>query len=169
VHKLRELSVPLDSPAESQPTLALWFRSPISGRVRHLILCLPLLAALVIAFIPREIRFGIRLIALGTTLVTMLLGLLLFLKFQTGLPGYQFELTVPWIKALRINYHVGVDGINIGLIFMGAVVSFAAACVSWEITTHEKEFYILLMVMTGGILGAFASLDLFFFYFFPIR
>ena len=35
-----------------------------------LILCLPLLAALVIAFIPREIRFGIRLIALGTTLVS---------------------------------------------------------------------------------------------------
>src|SRR5437016_9043620 len=49
---------------------------------------------------------------------------------------------------------------------MGAVVAFAAACVSWEITTYEKEFYILLMVMTGGILGAFASLDLFFFYFF---
>ncbi len=32
--------------------------------------------------------------------------------------------------------------------------------------TREKEFYILLLVMTGGILGAFASLDLFFFYFF---
>ncbi len=28
----------------------------------------------------------------------------------------------------------------------------------------RKEFYILLLVMTGGILGAFASLDLFFFY-----
>src|SRR5207248_683410 len=130
------------------------------------ILCLPLLAALVIAGIPREIRFGIRLIALGTTLFTMLLGLLLFAKFQTGLPGYQFELSVPWIQALGISYHVGVDGINIGLILMGTFVAFAAACVSWEITTYEKEFYILLMVMTGGILGAFASLDLFFFYFF---
>ena len=39
-------------------------------------------------------------------------------------------------------------------------------CCSWEIQTREKEFYILLLVMTGGILGAFASLDLFFFYFF---
>jgi NADH-quinone oxidoreductase subunit M len=39
--------------------------------------------------------------------------------------------------------------------------------VSWrEIETHDKEFYILLLVMTGGILGAFASLDLFYFYFF---
>ena len=44
--------------------------------------------------------------------------------------------------------------------------TFAAACVSWEIKTREKEFYILLLVMAGGILGAFASLDLFMFYFF---
>ncbi len=49
---------------------------------------------------------------------------------------------------------------------MGAIVAFAAACVSWEVKEREKEFYILLLVMAGGILGAFASLDLFFFYFF---
>jgi NADH-quinone oxidoreductase subunit M len=58
-----------------------------------------------------------------------------------------------------------VDGLNVGLILMGAIVAFAAALCSWEIQTREKEFYILLLVMTGGILGAFASLDLFFFYF----
>jgi NADH-quinone oxidoreductase subunit M len=56
--------------------------------------------------------------------------------------------------------------LNIGLILMGAVVAFAAACVSWVIQEREKEFYFLLLVMTGGILGAFASLDLFFFFFF---
>ena len=48
---------------------------------------------------------------------------------------------------------------------MGAIVAFAAACCSFEIRSGEKEFYILLLVMSGGILGAFASLDLFFFYF----
>jgi NADH-quinone oxidoreductase subunit M len=57
-----------------------------------------------------------------------------------------------------------VVGLNVGLILMGAIVAFAAALCSWEIQTREKEFYILLLVMTGGILGAFASLDLFFFY-----
>jgi NADH-quinone oxidoreductase subunit M len=61
---------------------------------------------------------------------------------------------------------VGVDGLNVGLILMGAIVAFAAALASWEIGEREKEFYILLLLMTGGILGAFASLDLFFFYFF---
>src|SRR5439155_16006459 len=130
------------------------------------ILLLPLLAAFGIAFVPRETRFGIRLAALASTLVTALLALLLFLRFDTGEAGYQFVQKIPWVAALGISYHVGVDGVNMGLIFMGALVAFAAACVSWEIKTREKEFYILLLVMAGGILGAFASLDLFFFYFF---
>src|SRR5580704_8535008 len=47
---------------------------------------------------------------------------------------------------------------------MGAIVAFAATCAAWEIRTREKEFYILLLLMIGGIMGAFASLDLFFFY-----
>ena len=82
-----------------------------------------------------------------------------------GANGYQFEQQIPWVESLGISYHVGVDGLNVGLILMGAIVAFAAACCSWEIKEREKEFYILLLVMSGGILGAFASLDLFFFYF----
>src|SRR6185503_3186073 len=70
------------------------------------------------------------------------------------------------VDSLGLSYYVGVDGINVGLVLMAAVVAFAAACVSWEIKDRQKEFYILLLLMAGGILGAFASLDLFFFYFF---
>src|SRR5438094_3088809 len=132
----------------------------------NLIILVPFLAALLLVFVPRELRFAIRVVALGATLVTLLLGLLLFVEFQTGAPGYQFELSVSWVQALGIRYHLGVDGVNIGLILLATVVAFAAACVSWEIKSNEKEFYILLLVMAGGILGAFASLDLFFFYFF---
>ncbi len=130
------------------------------------LILLPLLTALLIALIPRNYRFAFRLITLGATLAVMVLGVVLFLKFQPGAPGPQFEVNVPWVQALGISYHVGVDGLNIGLILMGAVVAFAAACTAWEIKASEKEFYVLLLVMTGGILGAFASLDLFFFYFF---
>ena len=115
---------------------------------------------------PRTFRPVLRGAAVLATFISALLALKMFLQFKTGAPGYQFEQQVPWVDALGISYHVGVDGINIGLILMGAIVAFAAACVSWEIKEREKEFYILLLVMTGGILGAFASLDLFFFYFF---
>src|SRR5256885_13183885 len=87
-------------------------------------------------------------------------------QYHTATPDYQFVEQHSWVGALGISYHVGVDGINIGLVLMAAIVSFTAACVSWEIKQREKEFYILLLIMAGGVLGAFASLDLFFFYFF---
>jgi NADH-quinone oxidoreductase subunit M len=93
-----------------------------------------------------------------------------FCKFdasKAAADGFQFEQQHAWAHSLLgISYHVGVDGINLGLLLMGAVVVFAAVCVSRQIKTREKEFYILLLIMGGGILGAFASLDLFFFYFF---
>src|SRR5262245_38660894 len=133
------------------------------------IILIPLLAALGIVCIPRNFRFVIRVVALAATLVTMVLAVKMFLGFNAapaGAGGYKFVHHIPWVESLGIQYYVGVDGLNVGLILMGALVAFAAACCSWEIKSHEKEFYLLLLVMTGGILGAFASLDLFFFYFF---
>ncbi len=126
----------------------------------------PLLAAFALAFVPRTFSVVMRAVAVGTTLISALLALKMFIQFNGAAAGYNFEQQIPWVESLGISYHVGADGINVGLILMGAIVAFAAACVSWEIKTREKEFYILLLVMTGGILGAFASLDLFFFYFF---
>lgn len=139
------------------------------------IILIPLLAALLIVLIPRTIRWGIRLVSLFATFVTMILGLYLFYQFgdaPLAEGGYKFTYLAPWVAfklsgaELNINYHVGVDGINLGLVVMGCIVAFAATCLSKEISKYEKEYYILLMVMIGGILGAFVSLDLFFFYFF---
>ncbi|HZF00551.1 MAG TPA: NADH-quinone oxidoreductase subunit M [Methylomirabilota bacterium] len=125
----------------------------------------PLLAALALVVVPRNYRVIIRAIAVFGTFISMALAIKMFCQFVPGANGFQFEQQIPWVESLGISYHVGVDGLNVGLILMGAIVAFAAACCSWEIQTREKEFYILLLVMSGGILGAFASLDLFFFYF----
>jgi len=133
--------------------------------LNFIIFC-PLLAAIALAFVPRSFRVIMRGVALGATAVSALLALKMFLQFHAGADGYQFEYQHAWVAAVGISYHVGVDGINVGLVLMGAIVAFAAACLSREIQDREKEFYILLLVMAGGILGAFASLDLFFFYFF---
>ncbi len=135
------------------------------------ILLLPLLAAIALAFVPRNYRVVMRAVGIAATFVTMLLALVLFLQFNGAAAdanGFKFVGIIPGLGAesLGIACRLGVDGINVGLVLMGAMVAFAAACCSFEIRDREKEFYILLLVMTGGILGAFASLDLFFFYFF---
>jgi len=132
------------------------------------IFLLPLLAAIALVFVPRNFAVIMRAVAVGVTFVTMLLAVLMFWKFDAKAEGYQFVSTIPGLGAesLGIACKLGVDGLNVGLVLMGAIVAFAAACCSFEIKSREKEYYILLLVMTGGILGAFMSLDLFFFYFF---
>jgi NADH-quinone oxidoreductase subunit M len=128
----------------------------------------PLLAALLLVFVPGNYRVIIRAIAVLATFISMVLAIKMFCQFGAATPdadGYRFVQQIPWVESLGISYHVGVDGLNVGLILMGAIVAFAATLCSWEIQKREKEFYILLLLMTGGILGAFASLDLFFFYF----
>jgi NADH-quinone oxidoreductase subunit M len=140
------------------------------------IILVPLFGALVVASIPRNYRFVIRIVALASTLISMALAIAMFVKFDPAFVpsaeyarlhgNFQFPQFVEWVPSLGLNFHLGVDGINVGLILMGAIVAFAATCVSHRIEMQVKEFYLLLLVMVGGILGAFASLDLFFFYFF---
>ena len=130
------------------------------------ILGFPFIAAVLLTFVPGNFRVIMRAVALAATLVSALLALAMFVRFTPGSTSYQFEQQISWVQSLGISYHVGVDGINVGLVLMAAIVAFAAACVSWEIKEREKEFYILLLVMAGGIIGSFASLDLFFLYFF---
>ncbi len=130
------------------------------------IIFLPLLTALVLAFVPRTYSVVMQGAAIFATLGSALLAVVMFCGFHAGAPGYQFEQRNPWVASLGLSYHVGVDGINVGLVLMAAIVALAAACAGWEIRRREKEFYILLLLMAGGVLGAFASLDLFLFYFF---
>src|SRR5688572_18693086 len=94
------------------------------------IVLVPLITASLLVLIPRNFRFVMRLLSLAATLVTLVLAVVLLLRFETGSPDYQFVTQVPWVESLGISFYLGVDGINIGLVFMAALVGFAAACVS---------------------------------------
>lgn len=132
------------------------------------LILLPLITALVILAIPGNYRFVIRCVALLGTLETAIWAAVLFFRSVPGTPDFQFEELMPWISAggLRVNYHVGLDGISVGLVLAAAWVGFAATAISWDIERENKLFYILLLLIISGAIGAFASLDLFFFYFF---
>ena len=128
----------------------------------------PLVTAALLLMVPRRAGGIARLLALAATGLTLALAIALFLLFDRDRPdGYRF-LSAPkvWVESLGLTFQVGVDGISLVLVLLAALVGFAATLVAREINKREKEFYILLMLMIGGIIGAFASLDIFWIYFF---
>ena len=77
-----------------------------------------------------------------------------------------FEFNYTWFEALKINYHVGVDGISIAMILLTAFVVLAGVLVSWTTEKLSKEFFFLLILLSIGAYGFFISLDLFTLFFF---
>lgn len=132
------------------------------------LLLTPLVTALVILCLPASLRVPIRLAAVLGAALTAWKAIGLFVATAAGTSTLQHEQLVPWVSVANftIAYHVGVDGINVGLILAAALVGFAAVCVSWDIERQTKLYYVLLLAIISGAIGAFASLDLFFFYFF---
>lgn len=77
-----------------------------------------------------------------------------------------FESNYTWYKALKINFHMGVDGISVAMILLTSFVVLAGILVSWKQEKWSKEFFFLLVLLSLGAYGFFISLDLFTLFFF---
>ncbi|MFH0772480.1 MAG: NADH-quinone oxidoreductase subunit M [Candidatus Omnitrophota bacterium] len=130
------------------------------------IVFLPLLGALMILFTPKKNITLIKTIATAATAFSLILSIWLMVKFNLSCAGIQFEENIPWIPQLNICYHLGTDGLSIGLIFLTALLGFFACIGSYGIDTRQKEYFFLYLLLTMGMLGTFVSLDLFLFYVF---
>ena len=80
---------------------------------------LPLIGSLVIAFSPKDNAKLVKQIALGTSLLVAVVSVLMAVKFDKSVSGFQFTESRNWISAFHINYAVGVDGMAIVLIEIG--------------------------------------------------
>ena len=89
----------------------------IDSNIVTVVVFLPLLGAILLAFFPRRER-DIRYFALLVSLATLLLSLHLPWHYVRGQDGFQFEQNIPWISHPNIHYHLGVDGISLWLIVL---------------------------------------------------
>lgn len=71
------------------------------------------------------------------------------------------------LDGLGIGLVLGVNGIALPLFVLAAVVGFAAGLYALQSTAERLKLYVmLLLVMQAGLMGVFASVDVFFLYFF---
>ncbi|MBI4536591.1 MAG: NADH-quinone oxidoreductase subunit M [candidate division NC10 bacterium] len=128
---------------------------------------LPLVGVLVLLLVKRENEASLKRLALGTSLLTFLVSLLLYRGFRLDVPGMQFEERAAWIPQFGVEYHVGVDGISLLLVLLTTFLSaIAILSSSSAIATSVKEYLICMLLLETGMLGVFVALDLILFYVF---
>jgi NADH-quinone oxidoreductase subunit M len=134
--------------------------------ILSIIIFTPLAAGLLILAVPAERKQWIRGIALSAAALTLLLTLFVYIRYDISAGGYQFLEKSPWLPAMGISYHVGVDGISVPLILLSGLVLLSGVLVSWKVEDRPREFFAFLMFLGASVLGVFASLDLFQLFFF---
>ena len=102
--------------------------------------------------------------AFGASLITLLVNLLIFLGIDRTASGFQHVSSFPISPDLHLDFTVGVDGLSAIMILLAALVLLAAVWFTGKIDRYESAFYSCLLLIAAGAIGAFASLNLFFFY-----
>jgi NADH-quinone oxidoreductase subunit M len=161
----------------------------------------PLLGALIIALIPglpadsavadQHARAALaKWTALAFSLATLVVVIIIAVKFQVGGPNYQFTESYSWIPQFGVHYALGVDGIALVLIAMSAVLMPVVILASWHDADSAvpgavsggsaspgqpatppakhsvKTYFALMMVLETMMIGVFAATDVFLFYVF---
>jgi NADH-quinone oxidoreductase subunit M len=132
-----------------------------------LILFTPLAGAILLLFVNKRSGNLIRWIANIFATAGFLVSLPLWFWYDTKDPSWQFVEKLPWIPSIGAQYFLGVDGFSVLLILLTTMMGFIAVLSSWTaITTRVKEYYIFLLVLQTGMIGAFVSLDFLLFFLF---
>ncbi|MCB1123141.1 MAG: NADH-quinone oxidoreductase subunit M, partial [Verrucomicrobiae bacterium] len=82
--------------------------------------------------------------------------------------GYDFIVDLPTgLENLGITLYLGLNGISMPLFFMAGIVGLAAGIYAMQSGAERLQQYLcLVLFMQAGLMGVFASVDIFFFYFF---
>jgi NADH-quinone oxidoreductase subunit M len=132
-----------------------------------IILFTPLVGALVILLINKQNENAIRWVANIAAFLGFVVSVPLWFWFNPQTADFQFMERAQWIPSVGAEYFLGVDGLSTLLILLTTMMGSIAVLSSWTaITERVKEYYIFLLVLQTGMLGAFMSLDFLLFFLF---
>ncbi|HEU5422837.1 MAG TPA: NADH-quinone oxidoreductase subunit M [Nitrolancea sp.] len=129
-----------------------------------LTLFLPLFGALLVAVWPGASARVCHSVGLGAAGLSLLGAMGIWLR-GVGTGFGQIE-EVRWIPSLGAAYRVGVDGINLPLVVLTAILFLAALVFSTNITDRPRAYVALFLLLETSCLGVFLALDLVLFYVF---
>src|SRR3954468_10788827 len=113
-----------------------------------------------------SVRSNARWAALATTIVTFLLSLVAWSRFDGSTPAFQLIETHAWLTE-TIRFKLGVDGFSMPFVILTTFLMPFCILASWDTIGHRvKEYMICFLVLETTMIGVFCALDLVLFYLF---
>ena len=142
------------------------------------LLAVPAVGAGVVALLPAARDRQARIVATGFAALAFLLSLAPLTyrgdmprrwdQYTSGLEPW-IELDLPWVPALGLEFHLGVDGVSAPLIALTGLLTLL--CCAYTVKKVPaggagRALAALLLVLEVGVLGTFLALDLILFFLF---
>ncbi len=122
------------------------------------VLWTPLVFGLVGLFLPKRATGWWATLGAG---VTLALAIALLAGFDAGATGLQDAVDVEWIPGLGVDYSLGVDGLNVFLVLLTAVVwTGGTAFAAFREQERPRLFFLMMLLGETATLGAFLAQDL---------
>lgn len=110
---------------------------------------------------------AVRWIALIGAVVSLLVTLPLYTRFDLSTAAMQFVEKASWIERFNINYHLGIDGISVWFILLTAFINVIVVIAGWEVITKRVNQYMgAFLILSGLMIGVFCAIDGMLFYVF---
>ncbi len=136
-----------------------------SAPLLSIVIFLPLVGALIIAFLNPEAKGNARWIAFWTTTVTFVVSLFIWFNFDRTAGGFQFVELRDWLGVMK--FKLGVDGISVLFVILTTFLMPLCIVSAWVVIEDRvKEFMIAFLVLETLMLGVFCALDIVLFYVF---
>ena len=133
-----------------------------------LVIWVPLVAGIVVMSTGSDRHAATaRWLALIGAVLGLLVALPLWSQFDPAAHGFQFQEQAPWIPALNINYHLGIDGISLLLILLNSFTTVLVVLAGWKVIQSRVAQYMAAFLLLSGLMnGVFCALDAALFYVF---
>jgi len=135
-----------------------------------LMIGLPVVGAVVAAVLPQGREEAVKVLALGVSLVVLVLAIVATAAFHPGGPRFQLTTSVPWIPEFGVSFALGVDGIAVVMLLLVAVLVPVVVLASWRDSSpgrrSMRSYFAFLLLLEAFLIGNFAATDVFLFYVF---
>jgi NADH-quinone oxidoreductase subunit M len=133
-----------------------------------LVIWLPIAGAIVVLLLGSGARAQLgKQVALGVSIVTFVLSIPLYTRFDGTTAAMQFVEKVPWILRFKAFYALGVDGISMPLVLLTTFLTPLVVIAGWQvIKLRPAQYFASFLLLEGMMIGVFAATDALLFYVF---